>query len=128
MTTEGSICLLTMELLGMDSKLSRPTKAPSHIEQGSVEEKQSYIRNVSETVVDALWHDIDTSKLLGSFSELPAYKYCICHEDRGDGEPMIGCEKGEEYVGDEWYHWKCLGMKKQDVPKDDWYCDACKKI
>ncbi|MES9880856.1 MAG: hypothetical protein ABW185_08250 [Sedimenticola sp.] len=119
LTTEGLVCLHVMEILGIETPLSRPTNAPPIIERGSVDEKKAYISEVSKTVVDALWHETDTSKLHEVPPTPPTYTYCVCHVDLGDDVPMIGCENGESCYGDEWYHYRCIGMKQEDVPTDD---------
>jgi hypothetical protein len=36
-----------------------------------------------------------------------------------DGSPMIGCDNCEE-----WYHWTCVGIRK-DPEEDSWFCPRC---
>lgn len=46
--------------------------------------------------------------------------YCICQQPSyGD---MVGCDNEE--CPYEWFHFACVGMKKQ--PKGAWYCDECR--
>ena len=39
-----------------------------------------------------------------------------------DGSPMIGCDNC-----DEWYHWPCVGIKREPDPDKEWFCPRCAK-
>lgn len=59
-------------------------------------------------------------------NEKDSYPYCICHQDLGNDETVIGCSAGSKCTAEEWYHLKCLN--KTEVPEGDWYCKAaCKR-
>nr|XP_022309155.1 uncharacterized protein LOC111114903 [Crassostrea virginica] len=52
------------------------------------------------------------------------YRYCTCHEDLGEFEPMVACDNKNCRL--EWFHYKCVGL--ENAPAGKWYCsDACKR-
>uniref|UniRef100_A0A8W8IKI6 Zinc finger PHD-type domain-containing protein n=1 Tax=Magallana gigas TaxID=29159 RepID=A0A8W8IKI6_MAGGI len=52
------------------------------------------------------------------------YKYCSCHVDMGEYEPMVGCDN--QQCKTEWFHLKCVGLK--DAPAGKWFCSKDCKI
>ena len=48
-------------------------------------------------------------------------RYCICN-DTANSTKMIMC--GNENCDKQWYHIKCLKMKR--IPKSKWICDECR--
>ena len=56
------------------------------------------------------------------------YNYCHCHHNLGIDETMIGCSAEDQYLGSEWYHYRCVGIQEDDVPQGDWYCQASCRI
>ena len=50
--------------------------------------------------------------------------YCYCRKEY-DGSKMIGCDGPDcKY---EWFHYKCVGIKRAPAKDKKWYCDDCKK-
>ena len=62
--TEGYICLLTMQLLGITEENERPTSAPEGVENSTFDTKALYLNEVSTLVVDKLWYYLDTESLM----------------------------------------------------------------
>ena len=50
-----------------------------------------------------------------------AQLYCICHKPGTD--QMIACDN-EECVG-EWFHYECMKIDPNAIPKGKWYCPDC---
>ncbi|XP_061162619.1 uncharacterized protein LOC133171838 [Saccostrea echinata] len=53
------------------------------------------------------------------------YKYCNCHVDMGQYEPMVGCDNPN--CRKEWYHLKCVGLKNAPgyllfICSGKWFC------
>lgn len=64
------------------------------------------------------------TETVGSFVNEIGEKIWICPACtmQDDGSPMIGCD-----VCDDWYHWVCVGIKKEPEEDDPWYCSKCVK-
>lgn len=59
----------------------------------------------------------------------PRYQYCVCKQDLGTDEPMIGCSAEDRCLKDEWYHMRCLGIDPKKKHKGEWYCSTeCKTL
>lgn len=49
------------------------------------------------------------------------YTYCTVKSTNN----MIACDNTN--CNGQWFHFKCAGMKKHDIPAGDWYCENCKE-
>ena len=50
--------------------------------------------------------------------------YCYCGKGE-DYDDMIGCDNQQCPIG--WFHYSCLRMTEEDVPKGKYYCLECHK-
>jgi len=80
--------------------VGRPRKDSSSSAKGKAKTKQEDEEDVYEDEDGKVW---------------------ICPSCSGpdDGSPMVGCDNCEE-----WYHWACVGIKK-DPEEDSWFCPRC---
>ncbi|CAC5386074.1 unnamed protein product [Mytilus coruscus] len=90
LVTEGYVCLLTMELMEMADKGDRPSAAPESIENSSVDDRQEYLQSVVSSVVQNVWHHLETESLKTDDQTEPE-KFC-CGEDIE--EDVILCGAG----------------------------------
>lgn len=62
---------------------------------------------------------------IGSYTNKQGDKLWIClvcnkTEPMKSSKPMVCCE-----ICDDWYHFKCVGIKKKMPRKDPWFCKRC---
>ena len=50
--------------------------------------------------------------------------YCYCGKGE-DYDDMIGCDNEHRPIG--WFHYCCLRITEEDVPKGKYYCPECHK-
>lgn len=64
---------------------------------------------------------VKSDTVAGEENEDSEDKVWICPgcKSPDDGSPMIGCDNCEE-----WYHWTCVGIRK-DPDEDSWFCPRC---
>ncbi|KAK3102767.1 hypothetical protein FSP39_013804 [Pinctada imbricata] len=124
LTTEGYVCLLAKELLGIKNREDRPSSAPTDIETADNVERQQYFDGVCESIVDRLWHHLDVEALKSEDDTIPS-AFC-CGEEMD--EPIVTCSAGIACSGGQYFHSSCVEMDENDLP-DDWYCsDVCKAM
>ena len=122
LVTEGYVCLLTMELMEMAEKGDRPSTAPESIENSSVDDRQEYLQSVVSSVVQNVWHHLETESLKTDDQTEPE-KFC-CGEDIE--EEVILCGAGRNCTKGEVFHYSCAGLDTENLP-NNWFCsDTCR--
>ncbi|XP_062602465.1 uncharacterized protein LOC134264190 [Saccostrea cucullata] len=120
--TYGYTMLAAMEVLGMESLSDSP------IDIGEIYDRQRYLTNVAEKVVELVWFEMDVTKILNAGGEVRDYNFCFCKEDLGDDAPMVECT-GMHCPGKNWFHVDCItgGQGDVDIP-DDFACsEECRR-
>ena len=51
-------------------------------------------------------------------------KLCVSVDGQNKVEPMIGCDSDDCPV--KWYHFVCVNLTANTVPKEKWFCPRCK--
>ena len=51
--------------------------------------------------------------------------YCYCGRRGEDYDDMIGCDNKDCPI--EWFHYSCLKITQNDVPKGKYFCPECHK-
>ena len=50
--------------------------------------------------------------------------FCFCRQ--GETATMVACDN--QQCSYKWFHLKCLGLKKKQLPKGQWYCPECSHL
>ena len=85
------------------------------------EEEESEIESENENEIEneIEFEGLEEEEMRDSDHE--SNKWCVCQQpSSGD---MIKCDN--VLCETQWFHWKCMRIMK--VPKDKWYCKACRK-
>jgi hypothetical protein len=101
------------DLIGCDCRSSCPNGKYFHYSCAGIDPEN----------IPVPWYCCDECK----HRTLQPYRFCICNQDLGTDEPMIGCHAESDCTKVEWYHMQCLNIDPEKPPKGTWYCsDACK--
>lgn len=106
----------------MADKGNRPSAAPESIENSSVDDRQEYLQSVVSSVVQNVWHYLETESLKTDDQTEPE-KFC-CGEDIE--EEVILCGAGRNCTKGEVFHYSCAGLDTENLP-NNWFCsDTCR--
>jgi hypothetical protein len=99
---------------------SRATKRAAPDNDDAKSEKRSRKSTTTMTLEEA---PTPTPTPTPSSRGSPEPVYCICGQPAD--EDMIACDGN---CKTEWFHYKCVGLTPQALPKAGWFCPACKVV
>jgi len=117
LATEGFVSLLTMHLMEMEDEESEPGNVEITIVNGDFEQRNKYFTDVCKTVVQRLWHTLNTNALTVDHGTGPSV-FC-CGEDLDNG--TIACSAGTNCTHGEVFHYICADVDPNNLPQN-WHC------
>ena len=121
-TTEGYVCLLAKDILGMDGE--RPPDAPPDIETASLDQREQFMKDICEKIVQTVWHHTNVDRLKEENICGPPL-FC-CGEELDD--PLVSCYAGNRCTRGQFFHRICAGIDDDDIPQPWYCCDECSRI
>ncbi len=132
--TKGYTLLLAAKILHIADVSDTPANAPAAISELSKVQKQEYLQQVSEAIVNHIWHDINGIEEVESEAEEPEGQsvedngvFCFCQEENDDD--MVEC-CNTMCTNGKWFHFKSVNLTEETIPAEDedWFCSRdCKK-
>ena len=104
------------------------TPAETAIQRVSVD---SSWRSSNPPKLEAFWSDHVLPRILAPGAgqvDAPNIAQPVVHCSCGnvDSGNMIGCDNAS--CPHEWYHWECVGLRKEPPRKRAWYCPSCQHV
>lgn len=112
-------CILISETIKQTSSTASSAADAKGKVKGKKQEKETGNKKAAENKSKAKDSKAKAEEEAGDEDEGDKIWICPACKLPDDGSPMIGCDNCEE-----WYHWTCVGIKK-DPTEDSWFCPRC---